>query len=158
MNKNIFRQSDQIRKSDTYNDGLPAGSTLETNSTDIETDLNATRSQIKRVIYADNLGNWTDDMPIVGGIKYGIKKLAETVDSLISTVFQIDSFTPTFGQTVFSLSQLPINPNAPFVEINGQDLKATQSFSISGTILNISLPYQLDSSDDLVVKYYYINP
>lgn len=155
MGFNIFRQKRQVRKSDTYDDTLPAGSTLQTNSTDLETDLNAIRSQAARIIDADGNANWYDDAPTVDGTKYGLKQLAEAIDNQQDKNFQIDSFSPAIGQTVFTLTQTPINPNNPFIELNGQDLKAGQSFSVSGTLLTITLPYQLDNGDDLVAKYYY---
>ena len=154
MPLNIFRQKRQIRKSDTYNDDLPAGSTLESGSTDLETDLNAKRSQISRIIDSEGNANWFDDMPEVDGVKYGLKQLAEAIDQQ-SSVFQVDSFTPVLGQTVFNLSQIPSDPNKPFVELNGQDLKSGQSFTVSGTVLTIILPYNLDSGDDLIAKYFY---
>jgi hypothetical protein len=52
-----------------YDDTLPFGSTLETGAEDLQDDLNAIRSQIRRVIFGTGPGNWYDN-PIDGGIDY----------------------------------------------------------------------------------------
>ena len=52
------RQRTQIRPSDTYDDTLAAGATLESGSTNLEGDLNALRSQLQRII---GQANWYDD-------------------------------------------------------------------------------------------------
>ena len=57
MNEKI-RQISQVRNSDTYDDDLPVGVTLETSSSHLESDLNALRSQIKRI---GNMSNWYDE-------------------------------------------------------------------------------------------------
>jgi hypothetical protein len=43
-------QERQVGPSDVYDDTLPAGSTLESSSTDLRYDLNALRSQVRRLI------------------------------------------------------------------------------------------------------------
>lgn len=82
MADNIFRQK-QSRKTDTFNDQLAAGPTLESASTDLESDLNAIRSQINRILDATGSGTWTNDIPTVLAAKRGLLQLA----------------TDTFGQT-----------------------------------------------------------
>jgi len=56
MNEKI-RQISQVKSSDTYNDTLTVGSALQTGSDNLEVDLNAIRSQIKRI---GNMSNWYD--------------------------------------------------------------------------------------------------
>lgn len=82
MGRTFIRQSAQIRNSVTYDDTVAAGSTLESNPTNIEDDLNAARSQLKRVLWADSAGNWYDDIPTHNAKKRGIDQLAEHLDEL----------------------------------------------------------------------------
>lgn len=49
MSRTFIRQSTQIRQSLAYNDALAAGATLESAAANIEDDLNALRSQVRRV-------------------------------------------------------------------------------------------------------------
>lgn len=79
MARTFIRQDTQIRNSDLYDDTLTVGSTLESGATEIQFDLNAIRSQGKRALYADNAGNWYDDIntPVTldAGTKRGIRNL-----------------------------------------------------------------------------------
>ena len=59
MPRSYIRPVTQIRKSDAYNDEVTAGSTMESNAVNIEDDLNAIRSQLRRII--DETGNWYDE-------------------------------------------------------------------------------------------------
>jgi hypothetical protein len=61
--RTFLRQDKQVRNSDDYDDTHIAGPTLETDAENLEDDLNAIRSQIKRIIHGTNPGSWTD----VGG-------------------------------------------------------------------------------------------
>ena len=146
-----------VRKSVVFNDTIPPGQTdLETNSIGLESDENAIRSQLSRFLDVTGLTRWWSDVPTVNGKKRGLLQLNTGLDAIERISEAADSFVPTTNQTVFALTQTPIDPNKPFVELNGQDLKTGQGFSISGTILTIILPYQLNSDDDLVVKYNYL--
>lgn len=65
-----------------------------------------------------------------------------------------DIFTPTSGQTVFTLS---ISPTATLiltlrVFLNGQKL-TTGTYTIAGTQLTVTLPYTLETNDILEVYY-----
>jgi hypothetical protein len=82
MPRTFIRQDTQIYNSVTYDDTLPAGVTLETGQTEIEGDLNALRSQVKRWLYADAAGNWYDDVPTVNSKKRGISALNVDLDDL----------------------------------------------------------------------------
>jgi hypothetical protein len=82
--RTFLRQETQIRNSDTYDDTLAAGTTLETVPTEIEKDLNGLRSQIKRLIWDDSAGNWYDDVPTINSKKRGIRDLNFDLDELES--------------------------------------------------------------------------
>jgi len=82
MGRTFIRQDAQIRESVTYDDTKTVGSTMETAQTNIEDDLNCARSQIKRAIWADSVGNWFDDIPTHNAKKRGINQLAEHLDEL----------------------------------------------------------------------------
>jgi hypothetical protein len=61
-----IRQDRQAYNTDAYDDTLLPGPTLETDAEDLADDLNALRSQVKRLIYGVAIGNWYDD-PASGG-------------------------------------------------------------------------------------------
>lgn len=156
MTINNIRQKEQVRKTISYIDTLSPGEVdLQTNSTDLEYDLNAIRSQIKRILDSTGGGDWFDDIPIVDLSQKGLKQLSEAISSLGSSTEQFDSFTPTFSQTVFTLSQIPIDVNLTKIFVNGNKLRVGSGYFISGTNLTISLDYNLDNNDDLDAYYFY---
>jgi len=55
--RTTIRQDNQIKPSDSYNDLLPAGSTLESGATSIEYDLNSLRSIVRLIT---GKSNWFD--------------------------------------------------------------------------------------------------
>jgi len=81
MSRTFLRQSTQINQSASYDDSLSAGSGLESVAS-IEGDLNALRSQMKRVIHDDAAGNWYDDVPTINSKKRGVKDLNTDLNDL----------------------------------------------------------------------------
>lgn len=57
-----IRQDKQIRSSLSYSDTDPAGPTLE-NQDSLQSDLNALRSQVNRIIDKSGQGKWYDEPP-----------------------------------------------------------------------------------------------
>lgn len=98
MSRTFVRQDTQIRQSDLYDDTLAVGSTLETGQTNIEGDLNAIRSQGKRALWADNAGNWYDDIntPVTldPGTKRGLRNLNTDLHELERKRVLVESFNP----------------------------------------------------------------
>lgn len=82
MGRTFLRQAAQIRESQVYDDTKAAGSTLESGQANIEDDLNALRSQFKRAIWADESGNWYDDITTHNSKKRAIDKLNEDLDDV----------------------------------------------------------------------------
>lgn len=82
MGRTFIRQETQIRFSESYDDTLAAGVALESGATDLEYDLNAMRSQLKRAIYADSAGDWYADIPTVNGKKRAISALNTDLDDI----------------------------------------------------------------------------
>lgn len=72
MGRTFIQQDTQIYSSDTYDDTLAAGSTLQSGATNLQHDLNAVRSQLKRAIFDDGAGNWYADIPTVNSKKRAI--------------------------------------------------------------------------------------
>jgi hypothetical protein len=70
-----IRQTQQIQPSKVYTDDLAAGSTLQSSSVDLETDLNAVRSQVNRMLDNAMAGKWYDDITAAGGVKRGLKQI-----------------------------------------------------------------------------------
>lgn len=79
MSRTFIRQETQVRNSDVYDDTLAAGSTLESAPLTIQDDLNALRSQFKRVIGETN---WFDDLATVNGKQRDVKELNTDLDDL----------------------------------------------------------------------------
>jgi hypothetical protein len=77
--RTFLRQATQIRNSTSYDDTLAAGSTLQSSSENIEMDLNALRSQMKRAI-GDTA--WHTDIATINGKKRAIKDLNTDLDEL----------------------------------------------------------------------------
>jgi hypothetical protein len=69
--------------------------------------------------------------------------------------FQQDPFTPTLGQTVFSLSQAFLGtPGISLVLVNNLAYVEGTNYTISGTTLTwLDTPFTLDGSDSLVAVY-----
>lgn len=67
MARTFISQPNQVFSSETYDDTLPAGSALESASSNLESDLNALRSQLKRVLWADADGSWYDAISAPSG-------------------------------------------------------------------------------------------
>jgi len=68
----------QVHNSDAVTDTLPAGPGLETVQT-LDADLNALRSQVRRILHGDAGGNWYDDVPRVDGVGVGLTNLNAAV-------------------------------------------------------------------------------
>jgi hypothetical protein len=60
MARTFISQPNQIFSSERYNDALTVGSTLQSSSTTLETDLNAIRTQIRQLLWAGVSGSWYD--------------------------------------------------------------------------------------------------
>ncbi len=60
-------QETQVAKSDLYDDERGTGVALETGAQNLRDDLNALRSQFKRVIHGADAGKWYDDPATVFG-------------------------------------------------------------------------------------------
>lgn len=82
MGRTLLRQASQIQPSKTFDDSLAAGSSLESGSTDIESDLNALRSQLSRILNATGTRNWYEDIPEVGGVKRSLEQLSTDLNSI----------------------------------------------------------------------------
>jgi hypothetical protein len=80
--RTFIRQAVQIRNSFAYTDALAAGSALQISAANIEDDLNALRSQFKRIFWADQAGNWYDSVPTVNSKQRAIKDLNTDLNDL----------------------------------------------------------------------------
>ncbi len=101
MGRTFVRQDTQIRNSDSYDDTLAAGTTLETTQTNIQGDLNALRSQMKRAIFADAAGDWYADIPTVNSKKRAISALNTDLDDIEEKrlLFRADKISPDISVT-----------------------------------------------------------
>lgn len=80
--RTFVRQDTQIRQSDLYEDTRAAGSGMESAPANIEDDLNNLRSQVRRVFFADDTGDWFSDVPVVNAKKRGLSQLGTDLDDI----------------------------------------------------------------------------
>jgi len=79
VGKLVIDQETQVGNSDSYDDSLPSGSTLQTDVQNLRDDLNALRSQFKRVIHGSGFGKWFDDPETVFGSDASLKALLNSI-------------------------------------------------------------------------------
>lgn len=118
MGRSLVRQVTQIRKSDAYDDTLPAGSTLEDQSR-VEGDLNALRSQIKRLLYADDAGNWFDDVQLIDSMKRGVNALGFDLNEL-----ETKKLLGRGPQTLLTNITVPASQNWKILSVAGSEAPA----------------------------------
>lgn len=74
MARTFVRQDIQIRKSDVYDDTIaPSLANYETNTVNIEDDLNSLRSQMHNVL-KNQAGNWYDDLNVPSALDTGSQR------------------------------------------------------------------------------------
>lgn len=83
MARTRVRQDNGVRNSDTYDDTLSPGSALETTGEELEFDLNAIRSMLKRIIHGADPGNWFDDPVTVFTDDASLKALLNKAGSIV---------------------------------------------------------------------------
>jgi hypothetical protein len=84
MGRTFLQQDTQISSSFNFNDALASGLTLQSGSYNLESDLNALRSQLRTFLYSTaSGGKWYDDITAtpIGG-KRGINLLGEDLEDL----------------------------------------------------------------------------
>lgn len=82
MARSLLRQDTQIHNSETYDDTIAAGATLESAAVTLEDDLNALRSQVHRLLDATAGGNWYDAIATVNSKTRSILQLNTDLDDL----------------------------------------------------------------------------
>lgn len=75
MAKQVLDQETQVGHSDVYDDARTPGSTLQTGATNLRDDLNAKRTQLKRIIHGEDPGHWFDDPVTIFGVDVSLKAL-----------------------------------------------------------------------------------
>lgn len=84
MSRSFLRQATQISASVDFADALAAGLSLQSSSYTLEDDLNAVRSQLRRILYSTaSNGKWYDDVPAtaIGGPR-GLFQLGGDLEDL----------------------------------------------------------------------------
>jgi len=72
----------------------------------------------------------------------------------VATNEKYNSFVPTLGQTVFTLTDIPTIPSLSQLFVNGQKQLFIRDYSISGTQLTyLNALYLLNSADDLEIYF-----
>lgn len=107
MAKQQFDQETQVGRSDSYVDSLPSGSTLQTDAENLRDDLNALRSQVRRIIHGLSLvGKWYDDPATAFGGDASLKALFEALGSASTVKSESGQFTCPIGVVFHDLVYL----------------------------------------------------
>jgi hypothetical protein len=143
----LIRQATQLRKSDTYIDNLTAGTALESGSTSIESDLNALRSQVNRLLDASGTtGKWYEDVTTVNSKKRSVKQLntdLNTIELAAASFATLDQLKERIALIEFSFAgATPTTPGANtnklgFVHTTGGVYVAGQVVLDTGTALSV---------------------
>jgi hypothetical protein len=118
MAKTRLRQEEQIKNSDSYDDSLVSGPTLETGALTIEDDLNAIRSQLKRLV---DSANWYDE-PAAGGSGWiYAADVTVTGGTASSKTYQDDPANTVLQSVTVSAAtfSVVVRSSYPLVEVNG---------------------------------------
>jgi len=96
--KQRFDQETQVGPSDSYVDDLSSGSTLQTDAENLRDDLNALRSQVRRIIHGLSLtGKWYDDPASVFGGDASLKALIGALGNASTVRSESGQFTVPIG-------------------------------------------------------------
>lgn len=109
MSRTFIDQPTQVFKSDLYDDSLTTGIGLQSGSTTLQTDLNAIRTQIRRLIWGDVSGSWYDTLPQASG-SYGVFS-ARGVGSLGNDLNNVEQHRFLYRRQVLSLLNVATGSN-----------------------------------------------
>ncbi len=135
MSRMFLRQSTQISGTHTYSDALSAGPGLQSNSYDLENNLNAIRSQLKRIMHSTGTGNWYDDVPLSPGTssRRGLSQLGSDLKTVESKLFLFR--TQTLTPVTVPVGQNWVVLNAGSGEVPG--FPAAVSTLATGSIVSV---------------------
>lgn len=86
MARTFIRQDVQIRNSNVYDDTItPSLANFETSSTNIESDLNAIRSQLHNLL-KNQTGNWYDDLNVPSSLETGVQRSVNEINSALHLI------------------------------------------------------------------------
>lgn len=108
-------RGEQIQNTFVYDDTGAAGSAQQTSSTNLEQDLNAIRSALRRHLDSTGSGKWYDDCPILGTgtTKLGLKQAADAIYAQSQQPFA----PPAFNYTA---TPVPANQNYVILSVANQ--------------------------------------
>lgn len=134
-------QETQVRPSETY-DATLDNTQAQTAPLTLQDDLNMIRTLLRKII--DNNGNWYDTPST---------DLA-SISATPGIALTVNSFTPTLGQTVFTLSFVPAGE--PIMFVNGIQYLNTVHFTVAGTTLTwipLAGGFTMEPTDEVSVYY-----
>lgn len=151
MPRTFLRQSTQIRNSDTYDDTLAAGVTLETAATHIEDDLNGLRSQVNRIIDDSLVGNWYDAIPTVTSL--GASKTRSLLD-LNTDLDALEEKRLLFRTQVLTDITVPAAQNFVILSVAGTEAPtlaaAVGTTTQSGAVVAFSAGFGAHALDEVL--------
>lgn len=162
MGRSIFRQDTQIRRSDTYADDVtPSLANYETNTVDLEDDLNNLRSQVQNMLNRDGdtfpPDNWYDDLTKPTTLEDGTIRGIDATNAalhivekkrVLREVWNLTDFTPGAVQVhILTAGQLPTQTTA-----------AIGAVTTLGTVCATATSFGTASATDVVAGSTAISP
>lgn len=92
MTRTFIDQPTQVFNTDSYNDALTLGISLQTSSLNLESDLNALRTQVRQLIWASQTGSWYDQVQGVANLSTarGVNQLNLSLTNVENQKFLFD--------------------------------------------------------------------
>ncbi len=120
----------------------------EGSATDFEDFLDGILSQMKRLIFGADAGDWDSDF--AGS---GISSLKQ-LTAAIAIDWVEDEFTATAGQVTFVLSSTPLDVDSVSVIVNGVHYDDDADWTISGTTVTwLDTVFVMDAGDKVIIRY-----
>jgi len=139
MSKTLVKQLQQLANSETFNDDLASGSLLQSNSTNLESDLNALRSQLKRILWAESTGSWYDGIVTPSGESSPVG-LNDLIVNLFSTKNKF------FLKREINLNVVNVATGSNFAQLSSSLGTAPESpMALNGFETTGSVTYKLES-------------
>lgn len=127
MARTYVRQETQIRKSDLYDDQVaPSEANYETNTVNIEDDLNALRSQVHNILSVQG-ANWYDDLAVPSSFT-GEGEAKRGVDQVNSDLHVLER--KRFLNAIYSQVDVTVNAGDNYVVLGTGELPAQTTMAV----------------------------
>lgn len=141
MGRSFLSQPTQVFKSEDYDDALTTGASLQVSSSNLETDLNAIRTQIRQLLWANVSGSWYDAITAPSG-----SNSARGLNTINVDLTDLEQKRFLFRRQVLNLVQVATGSN--FVQLSASlGTVPTQFVAVGVTNASGSIVAELTGSE-----------